>query len=254
MDIQDGENNVMGVSDATQKFFDTGLLGALITTIVASIAWQLVASAFPMAFLSTPITYILLRICLFLEATGICNGAWVIAKVHKQFAGYKPDEVYIGTAEERASKNHADNDAIMHVEAGHMYPGVPVLPNNMERHLTLEEIDEAQKKIAEHIAELENRQKKLTEAKNKLTRGWEFFGLVDNVHSHSTMTTYQGVYRWRHVNIQVLRSPEYLVPVVIIKQRMQPNTGAILVFRRVFGACKAHLRVPGTIPYIFTSR
>jgi len=60
MDIQDGENNVMGVSDATQKFFDTGLLGALITTIVASIAWQLVASAFPMAFLSTPITYVLL--------------------------------------------------------------------------------------------------------------------------------------------------------------------------------------------------
>jgi len=171
MDIQDGENNVMGVSDATQKFFDTGLLGALITTIVASIAWQLIASAFPMAFLSTPITYILLRACLLLEATGVCNGAWVIAKVHKQFAGYKPDEVYIGTAEERASKDHAHNDAIMHVEAGHMYPGVPVLPNYMERHLTLEEIDEAQKKIAEHIAELENRQKKLTEAKKRLTKG-----------------------------------------------------------------------------------
>jgi hypothetical protein len=35
------------------KFFNTGLLGAIITTIVASIAWQLVASAFPIAFLST---------------------------------------------------------------------------------------------------------------------------------------------------------------------------------------------------------
>jgi len=171
MDINDGESNVMGVSDSTQKFFDTGLLGALITTIVASIAWQLVASAFPMAFLSTPITYFLLRACLFLEATGICNGAWVIAKIHKKFAGYQPDEVYIGTAEERASKNHADNDEIMHVEAGHMYPGVPVLPNNCERHLTLEEIEEAQKKIAEHIVELENRQKKLTEAKKRLTKG-----------------------------------------------------------------------------------
>jgi silicon transporter len=168
MDIEDGESNVLGVSDGIQKFFDTGLLGALITTIVASIAWQLVASAFPMAFLSTPITYILLRACLLLEATGICNGAWVIAKIHKKVAGFQLDEVYIGTAEERAARNHADNEDALSVEAGHLYPGVPALPPNYERHLTLEEIEEAQKKIAKQQAELENRQKNLTETKEKL--------------------------------------------------------------------------------------
>merc|ERR1712087_339925 len=98
------EGNIWGVSGSTQAFPNLGFLGALITTIVASIAWQLVASAFPIAFLSNPFTYILLRLCLFLEATGICNGAYVIAWVHKKIAGFQRDEVYIGTAEERRAK------------------------------------------------------------------------------------------------------------------------------------------------------
>lgn len=101
LEIADDEENVLGVPDGVQEFFNTGLLGALITTIIASIAWQLVASAFPMAFLSTPITYILLRICLALEATGICQGAWVLASIHKSIAGFQKDEVYVGTAEDR---------------------------------------------------------------------------------------------------------------------------------------------------------
>ena len=101
MDVEEGESNVLGVSDTAQEFFSTGLLGALITTILASIAWQLMASAFPLAFLSTPVTYLLLRICLLLEATGICNGAWVLAAIHKNVAGFQRDEVYVGTAEER---------------------------------------------------------------------------------------------------------------------------------------------------------
>merc|ERR1719497_192500 len=86
--LNEGDENIFGYNDGVQTFFETGLLGALITTIVASIMWQLVASAFPMAFLSTPLTYILLVICLALEATGICNGAWVLAGIHKQLAGF----------------------------------------------------------------------------------------------------------------------------------------------------------------------
>jgi hypothetical protein len=107
-------NNVFGVSDGLQEFFNTGLLAAVITTILGSISWQLVAAAFPIAFLSNPITYILLEICLFLEATGLCHGAWVIAAIHKKFAGFQFDEVYVGTAEERRKNNHADNDANVH--------------------------------------------------------------------------------------------------------------------------------------------
>ena len=101
--ISEDQENVFGVPDSVQEFFNTGLLGALITTIIASVMWRLIASAFPMAFLSSPITYVLLRLCLVLEATGICNGAWVIAGIHKSLAGFQKDEVYIGTAEERAA-------------------------------------------------------------------------------------------------------------------------------------------------------
>merc|ERR1719272_2821942 len=121
------------VSDITQKFFETGLLGALITTIVASIAWQLIASAFPMAFLSTPVTYVLLRFCLGLEWTGLCQGSWVVARIHRKIVKFKRDEVYIGTAEERKAKSQAnpmsfDQDESARVVAGHLFPGPACLP------------------------------------------------------------------------------------------------------------------------------
>jgi silicon transporter len=116
VDTKGGEN-IFGVPDGLQSLFNTGLLGALMLTIIGSISWQLVASAFPIAFLSNPITYILLRWCLFLEATGICQGAWVLAAIHKKIAGFQRDEVYIGTAEERAKQDMGDEEAP--VGAGH---------------------------------------------------------------------------------------------------------------------------------------
>lgn len=118
--IPEGEDNVFGVSDGLQEFFGFGFLGALITTICASISWQLVASAFPIAFLSSPFTYILLRLCLLLEATGLCGAAWVIAAVHRKIMGYQRDEVYIGTAEERAKGEMGDHSSHVPVGAGHM--------------------------------------------------------------------------------------------------------------------------------------
>jgi len=117
-----GEGNIWGVSDGLQNFFNTGLLGAFIVTTVGSIVWQLVASAFPIAFLSNPLVYVFLRWCLFLEWTGICSGAWVLAWIHKKIAGFQRDEVYIGTAEERAAKGPAmqDNKDELHLGPGHM--------------------------------------------------------------------------------------------------------------------------------------
>jgi len=119
VDIAPGEDNIFGVNDGLQELFATGLLGALITTICASISWQLVASAFPIAFLSNPITYFLLRLCLLLEMTGLCGAAWLIAAVHKSIAGFQRDEVYIGTAEERA-KGEMGDDTAHGVGVGHM--------------------------------------------------------------------------------------------------------------------------------------
>jgi silicon transporter len=118
--IEEGEENIFGVGSGMQNLFNTGLLGAMIVTIVGSIAWQLVASAFPLAFLSNPVTYFLLVLCLGLEATGICNGAWVLAAINRKVAGWQRDEEYIGTAEERAKRNMEDNeDELMH----HVGPG-----------------------------------------------------------------------------------------------------------------------------------
>lgn len=115
-----GDPTLWGMPAAAQVFLNTGFLGALVTTVLASIAWQLVASAFPIAFLSNPFTYVLLRICLSLEATGICNGSYVIAWIHRKIAGFQRDEVYIGTAEERRARAKADNLDKLHVGAGHL--------------------------------------------------------------------------------------------------------------------------------------
>merc|ERR1711915_358868 len=117
--LEDGDPNIFGVRDGAQELFNTGLLGALMLTILGSISWQLVASAFPLPFMQSPITYVLLRWCLFLEGTGICQGAWVIAAVHKKISGFQRDEVYIGTAEERKKQEMGDNNTPI-TGAGHM--------------------------------------------------------------------------------------------------------------------------------------
>ena len=42
----------------------------------------------------------------------ICSGAWLLALIHKQLVGYQPDEVYIGTAEERAAAEVGDIEQV----------------------------------------------------------------------------------------------------------------------------------------------
>jgi hypothetical protein len=108
------EDNIFGVSDPIQKMFNLGFMGALVTTILGSITWQLVAGAFPIAFLSNPLVFVFLQAALFLEATGICSAAWFLAVLQRKALGFQFDEVYIGTPEERAAKGHADA-----VDAGH---------------------------------------------------------------------------------------------------------------------------------------
>lgn len=120
--LNEGDANIFGVSDGAQALFDTGLLGAHIVAVIGSVTWRLLSSAFPMAFLANPLTYILLRFCLFLEMTGILHGAWVIAFIHKKIAGFQRDEVYIGTAEERAAKAMKDESEHIRPGPGHMIP------------------------------------------------------------------------------------------------------------------------------------
>ena len=67
--IADGGDNIFNVPDGFQSFLDTGLLGAIVLTIIAS--------SFPLAFMSNLVIYIIIRICLVLEGTGICSAAWL---------------------------------------------------------------------------------------------------------------------------------------------------------------------------------
>eukprot|EP01083_Nonionella_stella_P150630 480183_1 len=144
---EDGET-IFGVSAGLQSFFELGFLGALITTILASISWQLVASAFPIAFLSNPLTYILLRVCLILEATGLCQAAWVMAAIHKKIAGFQRDEVYIGTAEERAAKEMGDDTGHLPIGTGHMVK-LPNFSDNAPK--SLKKLMEKDPSVAQYI-------------------------------------------------------------------------------------------------------
>lgn len=171
--LDDDEKNIFGVSDGIQALFDTGLLGALITTVVASITWQLVASAFPMAFMSTPITYLLLRFCLFLEWTGLCQGAWVVARIHRKVVSFKRDEVYIGTAEERALKAKEEGSvvSVQSVKAGHLFPGPATLPADFHPHgRTLEELNDLEQDLMEHAQDVQDRLKAVREEKERRTK------------------------------------------------------------------------------------
>ena len=122
------DETIFGVSDSTQMFFNTGIPGALITTMLGSLVWQLVASGFPLWILSNPLTYVFLRLSLFLESLGLASGAWLLALLHKTISGFEKDELYIGTAEDRAKNSFEDNS--LQLKRG---PGYPVkLPGFIE--------------------------------------------------------------------------------------------------------------------------
>jgi Silicon transporter len=80
-------NNIFGVNDGLQNFFNTGFLGAIISTIVA---WRIIASSFPIAFLSNPLIYLII-ICV----SRICFVACVLARYQKPIVNYQPDKIYL---------------------------------------------------------------------------------------------------------------------------------------------------------------
>ena len=57
-------------SAAFQNFLNTGLLGAVVTTPIGCLIWRIIASSYPLIFLSNPIIYVIINVCLLLESTG----------------------------------------------------------------------------------------------------------------------------------------------------------------------------------------
>ena len=108
VDLHAGEETVLGISNSVQLFFNTGLPGAFITTIVASLAWRIFASSFPIHFLANPLVNATIRLCLLLEASGVFSTAWLFAKALKLIVGFQLDEVYIGPLYKREHKNDLD--------------------------------------------------------------------------------------------------------------------------------------------------
>lgn len=149
------DENIFGVSDWVQTMFNLGFMGALTTTILGSIAWQLVAGAFPIAFLSNPIVYIFLQIALFIEALGFTAAAWMLSVAQSKIMGFQFDEVYVGTAEERAAKGHADD-----TEADQGNVGTVIIAHNVgERNMNNDFMDLIQteyskqrEQVMEHIS------------------------------------------------------------------------------------------------------
>ena len=100
LDVPVGEGeNIFGVSDGVQAFLNSGLHAALLMTVVGSSTWKLAASAYPVAFVNTPFTYVLLYMGLFLDWIGICSGAWILARIEKRIMNLQLDETYVGTPE-----------------------------------------------------------------------------------------------------------------------------------------------------------
>lgn len=110
------KDNIFGVSDSLQKVFNSGVLGALITTIIASLSWRVVANAFPLAFLSNPASRPIIYLCFCAEGTGLGNIAWIIARGYEKIFGLKHDDYYIGsssynaTAKKNATSTSSNND------------------------------------------------------------------------------------------------------------------------------------------------
>mmetsp|Transcript_15163 Transcript_15163/g.20281 ORF Transcript_15163/g.20281 Transcript_15163/m.20281 type:complete len:589 (-) Transcript_15163:223-1989(-) len=101
-DYYNNNDNIVGVSDGLQNFFNTGLLGAVVLTVIGSLIWRIVASSFPIAFMSNPLIHFIIHTCLLLEKSGICSSAWLLAFCHKHIMKYQIDEVYIGFVEKGA--------------------------------------------------------------------------------------------------------------------------------------------------------
>lgn len=105
-------DTLFGVSPHIQSvFFDSGLLNALVSTIFASLSWRVTANFFPMLYLGSPMSIWIIRICLLVEGTGVCDAAWTLAKIPARLVGYKNDDEWIGSAAMGPDDNDKDLEA-----------------------------------------------------------------------------------------------------------------------------------------------
>jgi hypothetical protein len=81
-----------------QTFLNLNFCGALITTIIGSLVWRIIASSYPLLFMSNPVIYILIKFCRVLEATGLFSSSFATAKAANLVWQLKDDDFYLKTS------------------------------------------------------------------------------------------------------------------------------------------------------------
>lgn len=95
--VNDGRT-ILGLGDGfSGAFIETGLVGAVVLTMIASLSGQVIASAFPLSFCGFPGMWIVLYACLFVEFVGLTHFSWPLADGVEYAMGkyMQPDQVYI---------------------------------------------------------------------------------------------------------------------------------------------------------------
>jgi len=109
VDMKVEGETLFGVSPKVQAvLFDSGLLNALVSTIFASLSWRVTANFFPMLYLGSPLSIWIIRLCLLVEGTGICDAAWLLAKIPAAIVGYKTDDYYLEQAAASSATGQGD--------------------------------------------------------------------------------------------------------------------------------------------------
>ena len=90
--FKDREDDVFGFPMWFKDgFLTTGILGAIFVVNVGQLSFRMLASAFPVIFLNNYVMYVLLRIALIVEATGVVNAAWPLTWALDYCLGLRPD-------------------------------------------------------------------------------------------------------------------------------------------------------------------
>jgi len=123
-----------GVSSSFQDFINTGMLGAFVTTILGSLIFRVIASQYPMEFLSNPVVYPVLKICLMLESTGIMRFSNAMAKIIRFCMRLHPDEYYqqelVATGEGREHERSSEPTHAVSAP-GHSYELATATPDEV---------------------------------------------------------------------------------------------------------------------------
>jgi hypothetical protein len=93
---EDGDATVFGLPVGLQEgIMETGLLGAIITTILGSLTARCIATAFPLGFCNAPAMGLVIRVCLSFEFVGVTHVAWPLSAAYKASSGMQADDTYL---------------------------------------------------------------------------------------------------------------------------------------------------------------